>query len=113
MTYSHVLIQFQRLKRSIYPSRHKLLGIGHKVINQVAVGERQFGVGKRVFRIDSDRLLEEFDGFLTVFRTCLIMIVAAQYQQLVSFREEHTSELQSPCNLVCRLLLGKKNRLSQ
>src|SRR5688500_20019240 len=23
--------------------------------------------------------------------------------------EEHTSELQSPCNLVCRLLLDKKN----
>src|SRR5256885_5535033 len=22
--------------------------------------------------------------------------------------EEHTSELQSPCNIVCRLLLGKK-----
>src|SRR5256885_13144169 len=28
----------------------------------------------------------------------------------VKFRsEEHTSELQSPCNLVCRLLLEKKN----
>src|SRR2546426_5602234 len=26
--------------------------------------------------------------------------------------EEHTSELQSPCNLVCRLLLEKKNILS-
>src|SRR5205807_3060753 len=25
--------------------------------------------------------------------------------------EEHTSELQSPCNLVCRLLLEKKNNL--
>src|SRR5256885_13185532 len=25
--------------------------------------------------------------------------------------EEHTSELQSPCNLVCRLLLDKKNGL--
>src|SRR2546426_3480095 len=25
--------------------------------------------------------------------------------------EEHTSELQSPCNLVCRLLLEKKNCL--
>src|SRR5256885_2522108 len=25
--------------------------------------------------------------------------------------EEHTSELQSPCNLVCRLLLEKKNIL--
>src|SRR5205807_8254854 len=27
--------------------------------------------------------------------------------------EEHTSELQSPCNLVCRLLLEKKNKHSQ
>src|SRR5256885_10381762 len=26
--------------------------------------------------------------------------------------EEHTSELQSPCNLVCRLLLEKKNTVS-
>src|SRR5688500_19107206 len=25
--------------------------------------------------------------------------------------EEHTSELQSPCNLVCRLLLEKKNSI--
>src|SRR2546426_7784228 len=25
--------------------------------------------------------------------------------------EEHTSELQSPCNLVCRLLLEKKKRI--
>src|SRR2546426_7622799 len=25
--------------------------------------------------------------------------------------EEHTSELQSPCNLVCRLLLEKKKRV--
>src|SRR5256885_9086078 len=27
--------------------------------------------------------------------------------------EEHTSELQSPCNLVCRLLLEKKQRTSR
>src|SRR5256885_11163154 len=27
--------------------------------------------------------------------------------------EEHTSELQSPCNLVCRLLLEKKNKHEQ
>src|SRR5256885_3956199 len=27
----------------------------------------------------------------------------------MSRSEEHTSELQSPCNLVCRLLLEKKN----
>src|SRR5256885_3878892 len=30
---------------------------------------------------------------------------AAQYRS-----EEHTSELQSPCNLVCRLLLEKKKK---
>src|SRR5256885_15660760 len=44
--------------------------------------------------------------------------VAADYlAQLVMLRqltaersEEHTSELQSPCNLVCRLLLEKKKR---
>src|SRR2546426_4520480 len=29
---------------------------------------------------------------------------------LVSQSEEHTSELQSPCNLVCRLLLEKKKK---
>src|SRR5256885_16960498 len=27
--------------------------------------------------------------------------------------EEHTSELQSPCNLVCRLLLEKKKKTSR
>src|SRR5256885_5612350 len=27
--------------------------------------------------------------------------------------EEHTSELQSPCNLVCRLLLEKKKNLTK
>src|SRR5256885_7254414 len=28
---------------------------------------------------------------------------------IITRSEEHTSELQSPCNLVCRLLLEKKN----
>src|SRR5256885_8965568 len=32
----------------------------------------------------------------------------AQNQSLGQRSEEHTSELQSPCNLVCRLLLEKK-----
>src|SRR5256885_6920078 len=38
-------------------------------------------------------------------------------RQLVTERlkersEEHTSELQSPCNLVCRLLLEKKKKIN-
>src|SRR5256885_13331782 len=31
----------------------------------------------------------------------------------VTRSEEHTSELQSPCNLVCRLLLEKKKKVIQ
>src|SRR5256885_5802726 len=30
--------------------------------------------------------------------------------EIVARSEEHTSELQSPCNLVCRLLLEKKKK---
>src|SRR2546426_9986916 len=34
-------------------------------------------------------------------------------EQLGLRSEEHTSELQSPCNLVCRLLLEKKKKQSK
>src|SRR2546426_7253864 len=38
----------------------------------------------------------------------------AGLQTHLDFRsEEHTSELQSPCNLVCRLLLEKKKKARQ
>src|SRR5256885_10769918 len=33
------------------------------------------------------------------------------HNELQRRSEEHTSELQSPCNLVCRLLLEKKHKL--
>src|SRR5256885_9564265 len=40
-----------------------------------------------------------------------------EYERLTDHKgersEEHTSELQSPCNLVCRLLLEKKKQISQ
>src|SRR5256885_4858352 len=32
--------------------------------------------------------------------------------EITNRSEEHTSELQSPCNLVCRLLLEKKKKTS-
>src|SRR2546426_8891221 len=34
------------------------------------------------------------------------------FVRTVERSEEHTSELQSPCNLVCRLLLEKKKELN-
>src|SRR5688500_19546505 len=36
-------------------------------------------------------------------------VAAAYVREDYTRSEEHTSELQSPCNLVCRLLLEKKN----
>src|SRR5256885_13705419 len=57
--------------------------------------------------------------YTTLFRSVLGMIVLvalafgrgqppASRFELSARSEEHTSELQSPCNLVCRLLLEKK-----
>src|SRR5256885_13094828 len=40
--------------------------------------------------------------------TVVVVQVAVCTLVLVGRSEEHTSELQSPCNLVCRLLLEKK-----
>src|SRR5205807_8984052 len=42
----------------------------------------------------------------------LVTVGIGHLEEAVTRRrsEEHTSELQSPCNLVCRLLLEKKNK---
>src|SRR5256885_8872951 len=46
-------------------------------------------------------------GAAAVLATCAdVSLSCAQFDKARS--EEHTSELQSPCNLVCRLLLEKK-----
>src|SRR2546426_5781286 len=37
-------------------------------------------------------------------------VLEAGAQRVAHRSEEHTSELQSPCNLVCRLLLEKKKK---
>src|SRR5256885_10365291 len=46
---------------------------------------------------------------VTQFRICLTEVGNAEVVAHIIRSEEHTSELQSPCNLVCRLLLEKKN----
>src|SRR5256885_12930048 len=38
------------------------------------------------------------------------VVVPVHFRVPAERSEEHTSELQSPCNLVCRLLLEKKNK---
>src|SRR5256885_3871000 len=41
-------------------------------------------------------------------KTITLALPKAETPQTYARSEEHTSELQSPCNLVCRLLLEKK-----
>src|SRR5256885_11524803 len=61
--------------------------------------------------------------YTTLFRSVAVVRMAAHAAQAHGVRphlvhlglgqvrsEEHTSELQSPCNLVCRLLLEKKKK---
>src|SRR5688500_19156373 len=59
----------------------------------------------------SSDLLEELDerALLGLRRLGVGVDRVADVEAVVR-SEEHTSELQSPCNLVCRLLLEKKNR---
>src|SRR5256885_12521206 len=47
--------------------------------------------------------------FCPIRRRLVIRIVYCGTSLRTARSEEHTSELQSPCNLVCRLLLEKKN----
>src|SRR5256885_4709087 len=54
-----------------------------------------------------------WDGIIGMKSTVspFISKVTAGWPRVAGRSEEHTSELQSPCNLVCRLLLEKKKRL--
>src|SRR2546430_8857382 len=56
-------------------------------------------------------LLAVGDGFLNTF--VRFSLVRSQLGVVIRYRsEEHTSELQSQSNLVCRLLLEKKKNVS-
>src|SRR6266566_8157660 len=46
-----------------------------------------------------------------VFGAKIRQLVEVESQEGGEKSEEHTSELQSPCNLVCRLLLEKKKNI--
>src|SRR5256885_12067385 len=59
--------------------------------------------------IDLGCLLFAYGGFLMLFGSLGGQFTLNKLNAAVR-SEEHTSELQSPCNLVCRLLLEKKKK---
>src|SRR5256885_9520132 len=70
------------------------------LLQQVLEATRTMAAGSRVAQEELQALRAHVDA-------CEARIETLQ-QELDERSEEHTSELQSPCNLVCRLLLEKK-----
>src|SRR2546426_12816719 len=68
-----------------------------------------------LFRSIGQRLLARVTAQSSGGRALALDLLAADACNTYAFEaqarsEEHTSELQSPCNLVCRLLLEKKKK---
>src|SRR2546426_7520038 len=66
----------------------------------------KFKTGKTILQRPFER--EQVVKLLTTGRTDLLEKFISKTGRPFARSEEHTSELQSPCNLVCRLLLEKK-----
>src|SRR2546426_6574006 len=65
-----------------------------------------------LFRSSSTNLIaKQMRGEMHMRTTINSMARTISTPQVIHRSEEHTSELQSPCNLVCRLLLEKKKKL--
>src|SRR5437762_9913785 len=58
-------------------------------------------------------MLEDSEEVVTSWMRYLLMRAQSMLQAEWPRSEEHTSELQSPMYLVCRLLLEKKNNIHQ
>src|SRR5256885_6538995 len=79
-------------------SLHDALPIYHRRKTRDGAGAQIIAVGKSAGQDDGVAIRQ-------IFR-----LVPDKFDRFRS--EEHTSELQSPCNLVCRLLLEKKKPLA-
>src|SRR5256885_9177874 len=92
---SSTLFPYTTLFRSLvrFPAGHVIAPHFHDSNERIVVVEGQLSSGDQSI---------ETGGFA--------YLPAKEVQRLAcgSRSEEHTSELQSPCNLVCRLLLEKK-----
>src|SRR2546427_6150030 len=60
-----------------------------------------------------DSASEDFLKSLTESLPGMAVLLIITYRPIYARSEEHTSELQSQSNLVCRLFLGKKKRARQ
>src|SRR2546426_3461859 len=131
------LITTEQLKKALEHQRHNggklgsvLMKLGYITDDQITgVLSRQYGVPSinlKYYEVDQNVIklipqdtavryqivpLSRVGSTLTIAMTDPTNVFAMddiKFMTLVGRSEEHTSELQSPCNLVCRLLLEKK-----
>src|SRR5256885_11345512 len=74
---------------------------------RLPLNEQQFATAGSWFRLGRRA---RFEWTLSREQTGRALSRRGPETSLCRRSEEHTSELQSPCNLVCRLLLEKKNK---
>src|SRR2546426_9192062 len=86
---------------------------------KIQIGSHQLEADEPVSFGGTDAGPSPYDLLLAALGSCTSMTIGLYARKrrwpleniTVSLRsEEHTSELQSPCNLVCRLLLEKKKK---
>src|SRR5256885_7824422 len=85
-----------------------------RVLREAGFVESTVDAQRRLYRLKPEPF-QEVDAWLAQFRRFWSAHVDALERHLDRMdestrSEEHTSELQSPCNLVCRLLLEKKKK---
>src|SRR5256885_12401025 len=66
----------------------------------------------RIFSLFCDASIAVCDERMSFCAWISVASACARRRRRWKRSEEHTSELQSPCNLVCRLLLEKKKKHS-
>src|SRR5688500_19994020 len=71
---------------------------------------RSYAAGKQMFTVGTCIACHKLDGVGNDFGPDLAKL-DLKLKPADIRSEEHTSELQSPCNLVCRLLLDKKKQV--
>src|SRR5688500_8007101 len=89
------------------PERARLTAVG-----TLSGGERgRLGLARQLVSAADVLLLDEPTNHLDLETTIWLEDYLKNSRKTILLRsEEHTSELQSPCNLVCRLLLEKKKK---
>src|SRR2546426_8942398 len=65
-------------------------------------------ISEKVVKVDVENQTLEIELLAYEGKTVMLEVGEDLVEELKKRSEEHTSELQSPCNLVCRLLLEKK-----